>query len=64
MFCVGSRVRQTPEEGRLSYRPKRYEYNNKDEDDRQKTLNDKKSSFFVFERILSQPKDIITFVEI
>ena len=34
----GSRVRQTPEEGRRTYRPKRY---NKDEDKSPKTLNDK-----------------------
>ena len=31
-FCEGSRVRQTPEEGRRTYRPKRYGNNNKDED--------------------------------
>ena len=42
MFCVGSRVRQTPEEGRRKYWPKRCEYNNKDEDNSPKTLNDKK----------------------
>ena len=40
MFRVGSRVRQTPEEGRRKYRPKRCEYNNKDEDKSPKTLND------------------------
>ena len=27
-FCLGSRVRQTPEEGRRTYRPKRYGNNN------------------------------------
>ena len=31
-FREGSRVRQTPEEGRRSYRSKRCENNNKDED--------------------------------
>ena len=31
-FCEGSRVRQTPEEGRRTYRPKRCGNNNKDED--------------------------------
>ena len=31
-FREGSRVRQTPEEGRRTYRPKRYGNNNKDED--------------------------------
>ena len=41
-FHEGSRVRQTPEEGRRTYRPKRRENNNKDEDNSLKTLNDKK----------------------
>ena len=36
-----SRVRQTPEEGRRKYRPKRCGNNNKDEDNSPKTLNDK-----------------------
>ena len=40
-FREGSRVRQTPEEGRKTYRPKRYGNNNKDEDNSPKTLNDK-----------------------
>ena len=40
-FCEGSRVRQTPEEGRRTYRPKRCGNNNKDEDNNPKTLNDK-----------------------
>ena len=40
-FHVGSRVRQTPEEGRRTYRPKRCGNNNKDEDNSPKTLNDK-----------------------
>ena len=40
-FRVGSRVRQTPEEGRRTYRPKRCGNNNKDEDNSPKTLNDK-----------------------
>ena len=39
-FREGSRVWQTPEEGRRTYRPKRREYNNKDEDNSPKTLND------------------------
>ena len=39
-FCEGSRVRQTPEEGRRTYWPKRGN-NNKDEDNSLKTLNDK-----------------------
>ena len=47
-FREGSRVRQTPEEGRRTYRPKRCGNNNKDEDNSPKNLNDKKSwwSFF------------------
>ena len=40
-FCVGSRVRQTPKEGQRTYRQKRCRNNNKDEDNRPKTLNDK-----------------------
>ena len=39
-FCVGSRVRQTPEKGRRTYQPKRCG-NNKDGDNSPKTLNDK-----------------------
>ena len=40
-FREGSRVRQTPEEGRMTYWPKRCGNNNKDEDNSPKTLNDK-----------------------
>ena len=40
-FREGSRVRQTPEEDRGTYRPKRCGNNNKDEDNSPKTLNDK-----------------------
>ena len=40
-FCEGSRVRQTPEEGRRTYWPKRCGNNNKDEDNSPKNLNDK-----------------------
>ena len=43
-FREGSRVRQTPEEGRRTYRPKRCGNNNKDEDNSPKTLNDKNLS--------------------
>ena len=39
-FHVGSRVQQT-EEGRRTYRPKRYGNNNKDEDNSPKTVNNK-----------------------
>ena len=40
MFCEGSRVRQTPEEGWRTYQLKRSENNNQDEDNSLKTLND------------------------
>ena len=40
-FHVGSRVRQPPEEGRRTYRPKHCGNNNKDEENSLKTLNDK-----------------------
>ena len=40
-FREGSRVRQTPEEGRRTYQPKRCGNNNEDEDNSPKTLNDK-----------------------
>ena len=40
-FHEGSRVRQTPEEGRRTYRPKRCGNNYKDEDNSLKNLNDK-----------------------
>ena len=40
-FCVGSWVWQETLEGQMIYQPKRFEYNNKDEDDNLKTLNDK-----------------------
>ena len=39
-FLEASRVRQTPEEGRRTYRPKRC--GNNDEDNSPKNLNDKK----------------------
>ena len=40
-FREGSRVRQTPEEDRRTYQPKRYENSHKDENNSPKTLNDK-----------------------
>ena len=40
-FREGSRVRQTPEEGRRTYQPKRCENDNKDEDNSPENLNDK-----------------------
>ena len=46
-FREGSRVRQIPEEGRRTYRPKRCRNSEKDEDDSSKTLNDKNSYLIV-----------------
>ena len=46
-----SRVRQTPE-GRWTYRPKRFENNNKVEDNSPKTLNNKKSDYINFDETL------------
>ena len=40
-ICEGSRVRQSPEEGRRTYQPKRCGNNNKDEDNSPKNLNGK-----------------------
>ena len=56
-FPESSRVRQTPEEGRRTYRPKccRNNNNNKDEDNSPKTLKDKKKNCSRFERI--SPRD-------
>ena len=56
----GSRVRQTPE-GRRTYRPKRCENNNKDEDNSPKNLNDKKFScvFSICRSIPEVPFDVI-----
>ena len=48
-FHVGSQVRQTSEEGRRPYRPKLYEYKNKDEDNSPKILNDK-DNFLLFDQ--------------
>ena len=42
-FCVGCRVRQTPEKGQRTYQLKRCGNSNKDEDNSPKTLNDKNS---------------------
>ena len=52
-FRGGSPVRQTPEEGQRTYRPKRCINNNKDEDNSPKTLNDKKDFTFVSFSIFS-----------
>ena len=47
-FREGSRVRQTPEEGQMTYRPKRWRNNNKDEDNSPKNLNDKKIEYMIW----------------
>ena len=47
-FREGSQVRQTPEEGWRTYRPKCCGNNNKDEDNSLKNLNDKKKEHFSF----------------
>ena len=47
-FREGSRVRQTPEEGRRTYRPKRWGNNYKEEDNKPKTLNDKEIISFCY----------------
>ena len=47
-FREGSRVRQTPQEGWKTYRPKRCGNNNKDEDNSPKTLNDKTHTRFIY----------------
>ena len=51
-FREGFRVRQTPEEGRRTYRPKRC--GNKDEDNSPKNLNDKKRELAKLSTMLSQ----------
>ena len=43
-FREGSQFRQTPEEGRRTYRPKRCGNNNKDENNIPKNFNDKNHS--------------------
>ena len=48
-FPVGYRFRQTPEEGRRTYRPKRCRNSNNDEDNNPKTLNDKKMHLKLFD---------------
>ena len=70
-FREDSRVRQTPEEGRRTYRPKGYGNNNKNEDYSPKNLNDKNQDkkFEIMIRIrnehfckrmsISNPRDLI-----
>ena len=59
---VGYRVRQTPEEGRRTYKPKRCENNNKDEDNSPKILNDKnhQSSSRKFRLLISSQYGLYT----
>ena len=53
------RVRQIPEEGRRTYRPKRCRNNNKDEDNSPKTLNDTGVLF----KPLQRDEEVHTFSE-
>ena len=46
-FHEGSRVQQTQEEGRRTYRPKLCGNNNKNEDNSPKTLNDENEYFYL-----------------
>ncbi len=48
-FRVGSRVRQTPEEGRRTYRPNRCGNNSKDEDNSPKTFDEISTAKLCFE---------------
>ena len=59
-FRDGFRVRQIPEEGRRTYRPKRCENNNKDEDNSPKTLNDIKPTVLLLFRSNLGPPGIRT----
>ena len=56
-FREGSWVRQTPEEGRRTYRPKQCGNNNKDEDNSPKNLNDKKHLAWIEHQFLSGIRD-------
>ena len=60
-FREASRVRQTPEEGRRTYRPKRCGNNNKDDDNSPKNLNDKnqQASSQKFRQLLSSMIHIV-----
>ena len=52
-FREGSWLRQTPEEDRRTYRPKRCGNNNNDEDNSLKTLNDKKKNLFFIRSVFA-----------
>ena len=61
-FRVGFRVRQTPEKGRSTYRPKRCGNNNKDEDNSPKTLDDKNfyhCLFFSMRSLLDEVANVL-----
>ena len=55
-FREGSRVRQTPEEGQRTYRPKRCGNNNKNDDNSPKNLNDKYFWVFIKTRPRIEPQ--------
>ena len=56
-FRVGSRVRETPEEGGRTYQPKHCGNNNKDEDNSPETLKDKnhQASSQKFKQLIMYP---------
>ena len=54
-----SRVRQIPEEGRRTYRPKRCGNNNKDEDNSLKNYGGKTSASFTGEAIANSIREFI-----
>ena len=59
-FREGSRVRQAPEEDRRTYRPNRCGNNNKDEDNRPKTHNDRKKKNNIFSYAAKRDKILIS----
>ena len=64
-FREDSRVRQTPEEGRRTYRPKRCGNSNKDEDNSPKKLNDKnqQASSQKFRQLVNLLRDLLSLDE-
>ena len=59
-FRESSRVRQTPEEGRRTYLPKRCGNNNKDEDNFPKTFNDKNCNSLCRNKIINVRAEWLT----
>ena len=65
MFREGSRVRETPEEVRRTYRPKRCGNNNEDEDNSKKNLNNKnqQSSSQKFRQLIASFLFVVAIVD-